>query len=438
MRFTKNTDAASSAEDVPSPLQAYDEEKSVDNQPLTKQAPNAGDTKRLLIVEDDHNFAEILEAYAHERGFDTLIAYQGDTGLQMAMEYLPDAVILDIMLPVMDGWTVLKKLKSDPQTKSIPVHLMSADRPDKREIEEAAVGFLKKPVDQKSLEDVFGYLHRIIASPLKKVLVVEDQKVQSDNLKSSLTESGVDVKQAFTGREALYFLESGEHFDCIILDLNLPDTSGMDLLDTIKNTPQHVDIPVIINTAMELNSEMTSRILHHTKTLVVKSDKSNSRILDEVNLFINRIKNDASSARPLHHYQASTSEELPLDNVLEGKRILLADDDMRNIFALSTVFESNKMNVETANNGIEALAILQREHDIDLVLMDVMMPEMDGYEAIAKIRANKKLAKLPIIALTAKAMQGDRQLVLDAGANDYIAKPVDINKLLSLIRVWIS
>src|SRR5690606_28863434 len=216
--------------------------------------------------------------YARERGFDTLVAYQGDIGLQMAFEHVPDAVILDIRLPVMDGWTVLKKLKSDSRTRNIPVHLMSADRPDKRQIEESAVGFLKKPVNKTSLDEVFGHLNKVIESPLKKVLVVEDQKIQSDSLKSRLTESGVDVKQAFTGKEALQYLQSNTHFDCIILDLNLPDKPGTDLLDEIKSIPEHTDTPVIINTAMELNPEMTSRILHHTKTLVLKSDKSNNRI----------------------------------------------------------------------------------------------------------------------------------------------------------------
>src|SRR5690606_3427765 len=206
----------------------------------------------------------------------TLIAYQGDTGLEMAIENLPDAIILDIMLPVMDGWTVLKQLKSNPQTKSIPVHLMSADRPNKRKIEESAVGFLKKPVNKQSLEDVFGLLHKIIDSPVRKVLVVEDQKIQSDSLKFSLTERGVDVKQAFTGEEAIHSLSSDEHFDCIILDLNLPDISGTDLLDEIKKLPLRIETPVIINTAMELNSETTGRILRHTKTLVLKSDKSDS------------------------------------------------------------------------------------------------------------------------------------------------------------------
>ena len=394
--------------------------------------------KRLLIIEDDQNFAEILELYAREHGFETLVAHQGDLGLQMAFEYLPDAIILDIMLPVMDGWTVLKKLKSNPETKEIPVHLMSADRPSKRKIEGEAVGFLKKPVDKKSLEDVFGLLHRLIKSPLKRVLVIEDQKIQSDSLKSSLAENGADVGQAFTAAEALESLAAGEGYDCIILDINLPDKSGMDLLDDIKHMPQHADTPVIINTAMDLSPEMTTRILRHAKTMVVKSDKSNNRILDEVNLFINKIKNDSPSAHRLRAFDDFASKELRLDNALEGKCVLLADDDMRNIFALSTVFASHNIKVETANNGVEALDALRKNPQIDLVLMDIMMPEMDGYEAMAKIRATKKFAKLPIIAITAKAMQGDRQRALDSGANDYIAKPVDINKLLSLMRVWLS
>ncbi|MFC7525932.1 response regulator [Parapedobacter sp. GCM10030251] len=437
LQLAEKIDARATTEDHPQPTAAPREEKP-DKQTPPPPATAAGGSKRLLIIEDDRNFAEILDGYARERGFDTLVAYQGDIGLQMAFEHVPDAVILDIRLPVMDGWTVLKKLKSDSRTRNIPVHLMSADRPDKHQIEESAVGFLKKPVNKKSLDEVFGHLNKVIESPLKKVLVVEDQKIQSDSLKSRLTESGVDVKQAFTGNEALKYLQSNTHFDCIILDLNLPDKPGTDLLDEIKSIPEHTDTPVIINTAMELNPEMTSRILHHTKTLVLKSDKSNNRILDEVNLFINRIKNDVPAPHSFPPFNRSGVTGLSLDHVLEGKCILLADDDMRNIFALSTVFESNQMIVETANNGVEALAILQRKPDVDLVLMDIMMPEMDGYEAIAKIRADKKFAKLPIIALTAKAMQGDRQLALDAGANDYIAKPVDINKLLSLIRVWIS
>ncbi len=401
-------------------------------------ASAAADQKRLLIIEDDHNFAEILEGFAHENGFETMTAYQGDIGVQMALDEVPDAIILDIMLPVMDGWTVLKKLKANPATKDIPVHLMSADRPSKRKIEGEAVGFLQKPVDQQSLDHVFGLLHKLIDSPLKKALLIEDHQVQSDSLKSSLVENGVDVKQAFTGAEAIDALTSGQRYDCIILDLHLPDKSGMELLDEIKQIPEHADTPVIINTAMELTQEMTAHIQRHTKTMVVKSDKSNNRILDEVNLFINKVKHNSGKPPSLNAFGHAEAKAMPLDKVLEGKRILLADDDMRNIFALTTVFASHQIQVEIANNGLEALEALKKNPAIDLVLMDIMMPEMDGYEAIAKIRAMKKFAKLPIIAITAKAMRGDRQQVLDAGANDYIAKPVEVNKLLSLMRVWLS
>ncbi|WP_353195560.1 response regulator [Parapedobacter defluvii] len=438
MQFKAEAASAVVTDYTGSPTVTVPEQEMPTGPQVPPQSANTGNPKRLLIIEDDQNFAEILENCAHEHGFETLVAHQGDTGLQMAVEHLPDAIILDLVLPAMDGWTVLKKLKLNPGTENIPVHLMSADRPNRRKIKEAAVGFLKKPVDKKSLDDVFEHLHKMTESPLRTVLVVEDQKIQSDSLKTSLEESGVDVIQAFTGSQAIQFLTSGEHFDCIILDINLPDKSGADLLDEIKGIPQYADTPVIINTAMDLNAEMTDRMLHHTKTLVMKSDKSNSRILDEVNLFINRIKNGTPAAHSFPWLGGSLSKKQPLDNALEGKRILLADDDMRNIFALSTVFESYNLIVETANNGTEALSILQQKPGIDLVLMDIMMPGMDGYEAIAKIRTHKKFAKLPIIALTAKAMPDDRRLALEAGANDYITKPVDVNKLLSLIRVWIS
>lgn len=393
--------------------------------------------KRLLIVEDDPYFADILEAYAKEQGFETLVAQQGDTGLQLAIDSLPDAIILDIVLPVMDGWTVLKKLKSTPVTRNIPVHLMSANQPEKRDIEDKTVGFLMKPANKKSLDEVFSHLHKTIASPLKKVLVIEDHEIQSNNLKSFLGDGGIDVKQAFTGAEAMACLTAGEYYDCIVLDIDLPDISGVDLLDEIKCIPLYVDIPVIINTAMELTTEMASRILQHAKTMVLKSEKSNSRILDEVRLFINRLNSDKLISSRLQS-ASPESETIHMDDILTGKHILLVDDDMRNIFALSTVFAPYKLTIDTANNGREALDMLQKKPDIDLILMDIMMPEMDGYEAIEKIRADKQFSALPVIAITAKAMQGDRQRVLEVGASDYIAKPVDVNKLLSLLRVWLS
>ncbi|MEC3881436.1 response regulator [Parapedobacter sp. 10938] len=418
-------------------LSVPSEDRKEQHTPAPEKVLDAGGPKRLLIVEDDRNFADILESYAQEQGFDTLVARRGDAGLQMALDAIPHAIILDIMLPVMDGWTVLKKLKSNPTTQDIPVHLMSAHRPEKHPIGTEAVGFLVKPASKKSLDEVFTHLHKTIASPLKKVLVVEDHEIQSDNLKSFLEDGGVDVKQAFTGAEALAYLKEGERYDGIVLDIDLPDISGIDLLDEIKQTQPYADIPVIINTAMELTTEMARRILQHAKTMVLKSEKSNSRILDEVKLFINRLNRDKLS--PIRVYSTGPeSKTIHMHDILTGKHILLVDDDMRNIFALSTVFAPYELTIDTANNGREALDILKDSPGIDLVLMDIMMPEMDGYEAIMKIRANKQFAALPVIAVTAKAMQGDRQRVLDVGASDYIAKPVDVNKLLSLLRVWLS
>ena len=402
----------------------------------TRSVNTNNDTKRLLIIEDDENFASILETYANERGFETWIAHQGNTGLQLALECRPHAIILDIVLPVMDGWTVLKKLKSNPETRDIPVHLMSADQPKKSTIEADAVGFLRKPADKKSIDKVISLLYNAGSAPLKKILIVEDHEIQSNNLKSSLEDNGIDVQQAFTAAEATNLLAAGTRYDCIVLDIDLPDKSGVDFLDEIKQTKAFADIPVIINTAMELTPEMATRILQHAKTMVLKSDSPNNRILDEVQVFINRLnsptgQNSAPTLpdESIAHY---------IDDVLSGKRILLVDDDMRNIFALSTVFTAYDVTVETANNGREALEQLQNNPNIDLILMDIMMPEMDGFEAIAKIRLDKQFAQLPIIAVTAKAMQGDRKRVLEVGANDYIAKPVDTNKLLALIRVWLS
>lgn len=408
-------------------------------QPAAEHERGSAGSRQLLIIEDDRHFADILETYAQEQGFDTLVAHQGDTGLQMAIDSIPDAIILDIMLPVMDGWAVLKKLKSNPITHEIPVHLMSADQPKNSAMEADTVGFLKKPANKRSLDEVFAHLHRTIEFPLKKILVIEDHEIQSENLKADLVEEGVDVRQAFTSAQALEFLKSGERYDCIILDIDLPDMSGVDLLDTIKGTKSYSDIPVIINTAMELTADMAGRILRHAQTMVLKSDRSNTRILDEVRQFINRLNEDEFTSNRLGPFRSEPLKALYADEVLSGKQILLVDDDMRNIFALSTIFASYNLTIKTANNGREALDVLQNNpDDIALVLMDIMMPEMDGYEAIMKIRTNKRYSDLPIIAITAKAMPGDQQRVLEVGANDYVAKPVDVNKLLSLMRVWLS
>lgn len=401
----------------------------------TKSIDNDGKHNKLLIIEDDFIFADILKDYAEQNGYDVYISYDGQDGLQKAQNLRPAAIILDIMLPKMDGWEVLRNLKKIDSTKEIPVHMMSAgtflhDEP----ISAGAIGFMAKPVSEESLAETFLKIKASTSHPLKKILLVEDQEIQSDFIKQSLEEQHIQIFQAFNARQALDLLDQEKLFDCIIMDLNLPDKSGIELLNEIKSNNQFKDLPIIINTAMELTTEQTSEILHHSQAMVLKSAKSNNRLIDEVNLFLNKIRSNKHEYTMFNHSGSSVIAE----NNLASKTVLLADDDMRNIFALSTAFESYDMNIEIANNGQEALDILERNKQIDLVLMDIMMPVMDGYEAIEKIRANKKFANLPIIAVTAKAMKGDREKTIAVGANDYISKPVDVDKLISLMRVWLS
>ncbi len=397
--------------------------------------------QKLLIVEDDLVFADVLNDYAIEKGFKPILAHSGDVGLEMAFSELPDAIVLDIMLPVMDGWTILKKLKADPRTKHIPVHMMSAGNEKiGKAKKEGAIGFLKKPIEKEQLDEAFDLLSAAhLRYNLNTVLVIEDQELQSAMLTQQLTDKGVDVKQAFTGKEALAILE--EHtFDCIILDLRLPDISGFELLDTIKAIPTLAHIPVIINTAMELDQEKMSHIMKHTEAMVLKSNKSNDRLMDEVSLFMNKLKNDGPAPLPSPSLNTlnGTKASSTMEKVLKDKTILITDDDMRNIFALSSALQAYDLKIVIANNGREAIEKLEEGNQVDLVLMDIMMPEMDGYEAMRIIRTKKEFAKLPVIALTAKAMKNDKEKCIEAGANDYISKPVDMDKLLSMLRVWLS
>jgi CheY-like chemotaxis protein/signal transduction histidine kinase/CHASE3 domain sensor protein len=392
----------------------------------------------LLIIEDDIEFADILKTYALEKGFHPILAHSGDKGLEMATELLPDAIVLDVMLPVMDGWTILKKLKSNPATQHIPVHMMSAgDEKETKAKKEGAIGFLKKPIEKEKLDHALDLLSVQHQYDFKNVLVIEDQVLQNNHLTEQLELKGAKVAQAFTGKDALELLED-HHFDCIILDLKLPDINGFDLLDQIKTKEELKHIPVIINTAMELDRNEMAHIMQYTEAMVLKTNKSNDRLLDEVSLFINKLQSPPTvSSRPQNN-PAKRPAATTLEKALKEKVILITDDDMRNIFALSSALQAYDIKIVIANNGIEALQKLEEHPEINLVLMDIMMPEMDGYEAMRKIREQKKLANLPIIALTAKAMKYDREKCIEAGANDYVSKPVDVDKLLSMLRVWLS
>jgi len=400
----------------------------------------AGATPKLLIIEDDILFSEILKDYALERGFEPIVAYSGTSGLHLAKQHHPDAIVLDIMLPGMDGWSVLKALKNDSAIRDIPVHLMSArDESDLRAKQEGALGFLRKPIAKDQLDAAFDVLLDSSGQQkLKRVLLVEDMRVQSDALTAVLVEKNIEVKQAFNGREALEILAEDGEFDCLILDLHLPDMSGIHLLDKIKADEGMADLPVVINTAMELDEEALSTVLKHTNAMVLKSSKSNDRILDEVNLFMHKIRTSGKEATSAPSTGGRMKDNSTLERALKGRHVLIVDDDMRNVFALTTAIQAYDMEVEIASNGLEALKKLEEFPKMDIVLMDIMMPQMDGYEAMQEIRKKREFQKLPIIALTAKAMKNDRERCLEAGANDYISKPVDVDKLLSMMRVWLS
>lgn len=384
----------------------------------------------LLVVEDDQIFSQFLKEYGEGKGFEVVQIYTGDTAVDTAITLQPDAILLDVMLPGIDGWNVLKQLKSGTKTSHIPVHIMSAgDQKNKKAIQSGALSFIKKPIDVNALDAVFSQSIGGSSQNYQNILLVEDHQVQSDALAKMFRDRNINVQQAYTGAETLDLLKL-QHYDCLILDLNLPDISGLDLLEQIKENEAYKDLPVIINTAMELDQEKMKRLLKYSDATVMKSTKSSDRILDEVNLFLHKIKSEEGKEK-------SKVSTLTATN-LKDKSILLVDDDMRNIFALSAVLDGFGFKVEIANDGEEALKKIEEMEKVDLVLMDIMMPKMDGFETMIAIRKDPKWKKLPIIALTAKAMKEDRQNCIDAGANDYITKPVDVDKLLSLIKVWLA
>lgn len=406
---------------------------------LPQAVNNNSDREPLVvIVEDDRNFAEILQNYASEHGYKSVLVNTGINAVEIIAEQMPDAVILDIMLPGKDGWQILKELKQQDQTKNIPVHLMSAGEATANRVKrEGAISFMKKPVNTEALDKLFGDIASQYGSPLKQILLIEDQEAQSDALKELMQKQGIEVDQAFTGEEAYEKLQNNE-YQCAVLDLNLPDISGLDLLDKIKADPRFTALPVIINTAMELDRNSVSRLMQYANAMVVKTSKSSDRLIDEVNLFLHKLNNvPAIPASPAKTAQTK-AKAVNTGRALKGKKVLLVDDDMRNIFALSSALQQFDMHVEIANDGEEALAKLENLPDVNIVLMDIMMPKMDGYEATRQIRKQNKWAKLPVIALTAKAMKDDREKCIAAGANDYITKPVDIDRLISLMQLWIE
>jgi CheY-like chemotaxis protein len=385
----------------------------------------------VLLVEDDADFAGIVLETARERGFKGIVALRGDTALALAHEYKPDAIVLDLALPVMDGHEVLELLKRHPDTRHIPVHVVSGGDGRQDVLRAGAVAFIEKPATKELLEDTFGSISSFIDRPVKRLLVVDDDEGQRNSIAELVGGGDVEIEGVGSAEDALKVLAERTP-DCVVLDLKLPDKSGFQLLEQVKQDERWRDLPIIIYTGKELTKREETRLRRYAETIVLKDASSPERLLDETSLFLHRVESRLPQEKRRMLEQLHSAEA-----VFQGRRVLVVDDDVRNVFALTSVLEGHGMHVRFAENGKEALDALREDGDVDLVLMDIMMPELDGYETTRAVRELPEYEKLPIIALTAKAMKGDREKAIAAGASDYITKPVDTDQLLSLMRVWL-
>ncbi|HEY9028909.1 MAG TPA: response regulator, partial [Burkholderiaceae bacterium] len=386
--------------------------------------------KRVLVVEDDAEFAGVLYKLAHERRYRCLVASTATEALELATGFLPDAILLDVRLPDDSGLSVLQLLKDDPRTRHIPVHIVAGEDFSEIALHMGAVGFAVKPATREELQQVFQRLEEKGAKKVKRVLVVEDDARQRDSVVHLIRDDDIDIAAVATGAEALALLEDTV-YDCMIIDLKLPDMDGSELLERMTVEDIRSFPPVIVYTGRNLTREEEARLNKYSRSIIIKGARSPERLLDEVTLFLHTVESKLSAERQTMLRTARNREK-----VFEGRKVLLVDDDVRNIFALASALEQKGLQVEIGRNGFEALSKLSDLPDIDLVLMDVMMPGMDGLEATRRIRANPKFAQLPVIAVTAKAMKDDQEQCRRAGANDYLAKPIDLDRLFSLLRVW--
>jgi CheY-like chemotaxis protein/HAMP domain-containing protein/GAF domain-containing protein len=385
----------------------------------------------VLVIENDLTFARVLLDMAREKGFKAIVALDGESGLELAAEYLPDAITLDVDLPGVDGWAVLDRLKHQTTTRHIPVHIVSSIDKRQRGLRQGAISYLEKPVSKESLDAAFDSIAHFIDQPVKHLLVVEDDEAQRRSIVELVGgEEDVRVTAVASAEEALERLNN-RHFDCMVLDLRLQEMSGFHLLERVKTDPELRNLPIIIYTGKDLSPREETQLKRYAETIIVKDVKSPERLLDETALFLHRVE-----AQLPEHKRKMLERLHSSDTSFTGKKVLIVDDDVRNIFSLTSLLEAHGMQVLFVENGNDAIETLRANSDIDLVLMDVMMPGMDGYETTGAIRQLDELKGLPIIAVTAKAMKGDREKTLAAGASDYITKPVDTEQLLSLMRVW--
>jgi CheY-like chemotaxis protein/nitrogen-specific signal transduction histidine kinase len=405
-------------------------EKTLETIPDDRMNVQPGDPL-LLIVEDDPHYVRILVDLAREKGFKVLVAMRGEDALHLAKQYQPTAVSLDVFLPDMLGWNVLSQLKQSPLTRHIPVQIVTLEEDRQHGLARGAFSFIVKPTNPQDISEAFARIKAFAQPRRRRLLVVEDNKAEQLTIDALVGHDDIEILNASTGADALDTLR-GQDCDCVVLDLRLPDMSGFDVLEQMRADPGLANVPVIVFTGKELTPEEDARLHTMARSIIVKGVESPERLLDETALFLHRVVTDLPPDKQRMLERLNSSDE-----DLVGKTVLLVDDDARNIFALSSVLERRGMKVLSATTGSEALELLGTRSEFAIVLMDIMMPEMDGYQTMAKIRENPALRRLPIIALTAKAMKGDREKCLEAGASDYLAKPVNTEQLLAALRMWL-
>ena len=389
--------------------------------------------KVILIIEDDTAFAKILMDFSRTKNYKVIAAVRGDVGIEMAQHYKPLAILLDIQLPIMDGWQVMEALKSNPETKPIPVHIMSSMKMKQESLLRGAVDFINKPFALEQMQEVFKKLENALNRSPKKVLIVEENQQHAKALSYFLSANSINTDIVNNVAQSIDALQNQE-IDCVILDMGMPDRNAYETLETIKQNKGLEHLPIIVFTGKNLSQGEESRIKKYADSIVVKTAYSYQRILDEAGLFLHLVEEKNKKKQDQVPGFENLSE---LRNILKDKKVLIADDDVRNIFSLTKALELQGMKVLPAMDGKEALKVLKQDDSVDVVLMDMMMPEMDGYETIREIRTEQKYKNLPILAVTAKAMMGDREKCIAVGASDYISKPVDIDQLVSLLRVWL-
>ncbi|MBU2282677.1 MAG: response regulator, partial [Gammaproteobacteria bacterium] len=387
--------------------------------------------RSVLVIEDEPQFAGILRDLAHELKYSCLIAQNADHGFDTAVQYRPDAILLDMRLPDHSGLTVLERLKENPITRHIPVHIVSVEDRKEAAMQMGAIGYATKPTTREDLKAVFGRFEEKLAQKVKRILLVEDDARQRESVSRLIEDTDIEITAVEFGQQALELLRTTV-FDCMIIDLKLPDMDGHELLERMAREDICSFPPVIVYTGRNLTRDEEAALMKYSRSIIIKGARSPERLLDEVTLFLHKVESDMPPER-----QKMLKSVRSREKAFEGRKILVVDDDVRNVFALTSALEQKGALIEIARNGHEAIAQLQNVGDIDLVLMDIMMPEMDGFTAMQEIRKDPRFAKLPIIAVTAKAMKDDQDRCLRSGANDYLAKPIDLDRLFSLIRVWL-